>query len=112
DGTDHLVFTPHRRFASVAEPSDAIHRPSIDVLFRSAVERRLRPFAAALLTGMGSDGAEGLLALRRAGWRTIAQDRRTSVVWGMPAAAVRIHAATDLLPIEEVGAAFLRTAEE
>jgi len=109
-GDDHLVFSPTGRFASAAEPADAIHRPSVDVLFRSAVEGRLRPFAAVLLTGMGSDGAAGLLDLRRAGWKTVAQDRATSVVWGMPAAAARLEAATDVLPIDEIGPALMRAA--
>jgi chemotaxis response regulator CheB len=54
---------------------------------------------------MGRDGAEGLLALRRAGWHTIAQDELTSVVWGMPGAAQRIGAAVEILPLDRIGPA-------
>jgi chemotaxis response regulator CheB len=54
---------------------------------------------------MGRDGADGLLALRRAGWHTIVQDEATSVVWGMPGAAQRLGAATDTLPLDRIGPA-------
>ena len=66
------------------------YRPSVDVFFRSVAERWPEPGVAALLTGMGRDGAAGLLALRRAGWLTIAQDEASSVIWGMPGAAVHL----------------------
>jgi chemotaxis response regulator CheB len=62
---------------------------------------------AVLLTGMGQDGAAGMLQLRQAGWETIAQDEATSVVWGMPAAAVRIKAAGRCLPLDNIGRAIL-----
>jgi chemotaxis response regulator CheB len=55
-----------------------------------------------LLTGMGRDGARGLLALRRAGFHTIAQDEHTSVVWGMPRAAAEHGAAAEILPIDRI----------
>ncbi len=58
---------------------------------------------AALLTGMGSDGARGLLQLQRAGWLTIAQDRETSVVYGMPKAAVDLRTAMHSLPLSKIG---------
>ena len=64
-----------------------------------------RPGVAALLTGMGRDGAEGLLALRRLGWQTIAQDESTSVVWGMPRAAVELGAADQVLPLPQIAQA-------
>ncbi|WP_202841837.1 protein-glutamate methylesterase/protein-glutamine glutaminase [Luteimonas saliphila] len=78
------------------------HRPSVDVLFQSVAAHAGRNASAALLTGMGDDGAAGLMALRRAGARTIAQDEATSVVWGMPGAAVGIGAADEVLPLEQV----------
>jgi len=55
---------------------------------------------AVLLTGMGKDGAQGLAALRRAGWHTIAQDEKSSVVYGMPAAAAELNAAVEILPLK------------
>jgi chemotaxis response regulator CheB len=60
-----------------------------------------------LLTGMGRDGATGLLALRDAGWSTLAQDEKTSVIWGMPRAAVELGAAGQVLPVSEIGAAIV-----
>lgn len=81
--------------------------PSIDELFRSAV-----PFAdrsiAVLLTGMGSDGAAGLLDLRRAGGFTIGQDEATSVVYGMPRVAHELGAVRQQLPLSRIGAAILQ----
>ena len=82
-----------------------IHRPSVDVFFQSLAHVRCAPGAAVLLTGMGQDGAAGLLALRQLGWRTFAQDEATSVVWGMPGAASRLGAAERVLPMPQVGAA-------
>jgi two-component system chemotaxis response regulator CheB len=78
------------------------HRPSVDVLFESVAAHAGRNASAALLTGMGDDGAVGLLALRRAGAHTIAQDEASSVVWGMPGAAVALGAADDVVPLQQV----------
>lgn len=78
------------------------HRPSVDVLFQSVAEHAGRNASAALLTGMGDDGAAGLLSLRRAGAHTIAQDEASSVVWGMPGAAVANGAAEDVVPLQHV----------
>jgi chemotaxis response regulator CheB len=61
-----------------------------------------------LLPGMGSDGAQGLLAMRRAGAATLAQDRATSVVYGVPGAAAALGAAGQILPLPSIGAAVLR----
>jgi two-component system chemotaxis response regulator CheB len=82
-------------------------RPSVDVLFES-VARDAGPDAlGCLLTGMGRDGADGLLAIRRAGGATIAQDEATSVVYGMPREAVLAGAAEQVLPLHEIGAALV-----
>jgi len=82
-------------------------RPSVDVLFES-VARDAGPEAlGCLLTGMGRDGADGLLAIRRAGGSTIAQDEATSVVYGMPREAVLAGAAEQVLPLHEIGAALV-----
>jgi len=101
-GEDHLVVDAvgYRHDPS---PADVIHRPSVDRLFESAAENGLTPGVAVLLTGMGRDGADGLGRLRAAGWRTIAQDEATSVVWGMPGVAARSGAAEDVLPLESIG---------
>ena len=88
------------------DPS-AVHRPSVDVFFESLAAARAVGGVAMLLTGMGRDGAAGLLALRRAGWPTYAQDRDTSVVWGMPGAAHSMGAVEHLLPLGELGPAVL-----
>ena len=80
-------------------------RPSIDVLFESLADEYRAGVTAALLTGMGRDGAAGLLAIRRAGGHTLAQDEATSIVYGMPREAVRLGAAERVLPIGEIGVA-------
>jgi two-component system chemotaxis response regulator CheB len=79
-------------------------RPSADVLFQSASEVAGRNVVAVLLTGMGRDGAAGLLSLFKAEAHTIAQDEASSVVWGMPRAAVELGAATEVLPLEKIAA--------
>jgi two-component system chemotaxis response regulator CheB len=78
------------------------HTPSVDVLFRSAIPVARR-VAAALLTGMGRDGGTALRALRDAGAATIAQDQASSVVFGMPRAAIEAGGAADILPLNEIG---------
>lgn len=88
------------------------HRPSVDVLFQSVAEAAGGSALAALLTGMGDDGARGLLAMRAAGAYTIAQDEASSVVWGMPGAAVKLGAADDVLPLERIAEAMLRGRPE
>ncbi|MFL6592358.1 MAG: chemotaxis response regulator protein-glutamate methylesterase [Luteimonas sp.] len=83
------------------------HRPSIDVLFESVAEHAASIASAALLTGMGGDGANGLLALRRAGAATFAQDQASSVVWGMPGAAVALDAVDEVLPLSRIASRLL-----
>lgn len=102
---DHMVVTKEAALRYSPDPVDLVYRPSVDVLFGSLLHAGVGPGTAVLLTGMGRDGAAGLLALRKAGWHTIAQDEATSVVWGMPGAAVQIGAAREVLPIEEIGPA-------
>ena len=84
------------------------HRPSVNVLFDSCA-RELGPnVVGVILTGMGSDGARGLLNMRRRGARTIAQDEATSVVFGMPKEAIEHGAVELVLPLEQIAAAMLR----
>jgi two-component system chemotaxis response regulator CheB len=78
------------------------HRPAVDALFNSVAIEAGRNAIGVILTGMGGDGAEGLLAMRQAGALTIAQDRETSVVWGMPGEAVKRGAAAETLPLGRI----------
>jgi len=92
DGTLRLDAGPPRHFC----------RPAVDPLFESVAQAMGADSVGCLLTGMGRDGAAGLLAMRRAGATTIAQDEATSVVWGMPREAVVLGAAERVLPLDSV----------
>ena len=92
-----------------AEPVNR-HRPSADVLFTSAAHVAGSSAVGVLLTGMGADGAKGLLALREGGAVTIAQDESTSVVFGMPRAAIQIGAAVHIRGLHEIAATILGAA--
>ncbi len=78
------------------------HRPSVDVLFRSAARYARQNATGILLTGMGADGAKGLLELKEAGALTVAQDQASSVVYGMPKEAAKLGAASEILGIDEL----------
>ncbi len=78
------------------------HRPSVDVLFNSAAQVLGSNALGAILTGMGKDGAAGLLAMRQSGAWTIAQNEATCVVFGMPKAAIELGGAEEILPLTEV----------
>lgn len=104
-GGRHLrVFRSGARWHCRLGDDDPVrrHRPSVDALFESVAEHVGSNASAALLTGMGDDGARGLLALRKAGAATLAQDEASSVVWGMPGAAVALGAAQDTVPLAQV----------
>lgn len=98
----HLVVQDQRLRLSDA-PERHSCRPSIDELFGSLAHSAGPETAAALLTGMGKDGAQGLLALRQAGALTVAQDEVSSVVYGMPREAAMLGAASHILPLAEIG---------
>lgn len=102
---DHLIVAASRRFAYTPDPLDYPYRPSVDVFFQSVAERWPSRGVGVLLTGMGSDGARGLLALRNRGWHTIAQDQATSIVFGMPKVAIEAGAASEVLPLSRIGPA-------
>lgn len=78
------------------------HRPSVDVLFRSAARYAGRNAVGVIMTGMGDDGAKGLLEMKEAGAATIAQDEESSVVFGMPAEAIKLGAADKVLHLEAI----------
>lgn len=99
---DHLVMTPGRWLDYDPDPKSHHYRPSVDVFFASIAAHWPDPGVAAILTGMGRDGAEGLLKLRQDGWHTIAQDRSSCVVWGMPKAAAELDAAAQVLPVDQI----------
>lgn len=105
---DHLVLCPDGTLAYAQEPRDNPYRPSVDVLFESLARHWPGPSVALLLTGIGRDGAKGMLELRRAGWHTIAQDEATSVVYGMPQAAHQLGAAKEVLPLSHIAPSISR----
>lgn len=88
----------------VEEPPVNGHRPSVDVLFESVVKLAGKAALGVILTGMGRDGAQGLLSMRRAGAVTIGQNEASSVVYGMPRVAHEIGAVETQLPLERIGA--------
>jgi two-component system chemotaxis response regulator CheB len=88
------------------------HRPSVDIAFSSLARRYGAATVGVLLTGMGMDGAQGLLDIARAGGLTIAQDENSSVVFGMPKRAIELGAAKHVLPLEQIASALIRAANE
>jgi two-component system chemotaxis response regulator CheB len=87
------------------------HIPSVDVLFRSVAQHVGPNAIGVVLTGMGDDGARGLKEMQDAGAATLVQDEASSVVWGMPGAAVKNGAAGEVLPLSRLAAAILRLVE-
>ncbi|MGY2873549.1 two-component system, chemotaxis family, protein-glutamate methylesterase/glutaminase [Marmoricola sp. URHA0025 HA25] len=110
-GERHLRLRPGGVLELVATPITA-HRPSADELFHSVADVAGPSGIGVLLTGMGDDGAKGLLAIRQSGGHTLAQDEATSTVFGMPKAALRAGAVTELLPLDRVADAVQRAMRE
>jgi two-component system, chemotaxis family, response regulator WspF len=102
DGQGHLVYLPNGQLTYLAANHIDLHVPSVDMLFQSLADNAV-PGAAALLTGMGADGAQGLLKMRQRGWFTIAQDESSSAVFGMPRAAMQLGAATRMVELPIIG---------
>ena len=101
----HLIVH-NNRLMLLDEPPLHSCKPAIDYLFRSiAKSAHAAHTVACLMTGMGRDGAAGLLELRKAGAHTIAQDEATCVIYGMPREAVRLGAAERILPLQDIGMA-------
>ena len=111
-GGKHLVVMaagPGRWRARLDDgPKVCYQKPSVDVLFRSVAREAGSKALGVILTGMGSDGAEGLAAMRAAGAWTVAQDEESCVVFGMPREAIERGAAMKVLPLDQIGTALLR----
>jgi two-component system chemotaxis response regulator CheB len=110
-GNRHLVVRRSGAlyFVDVVDgPPVSLHRPSVDVLFRSAAQAAGPNAVGVILTGMGDDGANGLAEMKAAGARTIAQDEATSVVFGMPKEAIARGAVDEVLPLPRIAPAVLR----
>jgi two-component system, chemotaxis family, response regulator WspF len=99
---DHLVLKSKERLGYTPQPAEEVYRPSVNVFFRSICSRWPGRAVGVLLTGMGSDGAVGLKAMRDRGHHTIVQDRATSAVYGMPKAAAALAAADEILPLPTI----------
>ena len=118
----HVYIAPGDRHLKVETKGDALfcvlddsaevnrHKPSVDVLFNSLVVIA-NNVQAIILTGMGSDGAKGLLNLQQAGARTIIQDEQSSLIWGMPGSAAKLNAYTDELSLKDIAKSVLSFAE-
>jgi len=116
----HVYIAPGGRHLTVARSGaryvcrltdtapECFQRPSCNVLFRSVAECAGQNAVGAVLTGMGEDGAKGLLAMREAGARTLVQDEASSVVWGMPGAAFKLGAAEHVVSLPQVAEQLLR----
>ncbi len=102
---DHLLLDERQCFRYSTEPIEYSYRPSVDVFFHSIARHWQRKAIGVLLTGMGRDGAQGLLAMRKAEKLTIAQNQASSAVYGMPRAAAEIQAAEKILSLEDIGLA-------
>jgi two-component system chemotaxis response regulator CheB len=104
-GNHHLLLkrSGARYYVEVKDgPLVSRHRPSVDVLFRSAARYAGRNSVGVIMTGMGDDGAKGMLELKEAGAYTIAQDEKTCVVFGMPQEAIKIGAVDKILPLQAI----------
>ena len=107
-GETHMELSTDGRHVSLRKgPKMTGHRPSVDALFRSAVPQAPR-VVSALLTGMGADGAQGMLALKRAGAFCVAQNEASSVVYGMPRVATELGAIDESLPLTDIASRVLK----
>lgn len=110
-GGTHLLLGSDYRLALTESPA-SLHRPSADQLFHSVAETAGGAAVGVLLTGMGEDGAAGLLDIRRRNGRTLAQDEASSAVFGMPRAAQRLGAVEELLPLDRIAVAVCKAVRE
>ena len=101
---NHLLLDEHCQFAYTPTACGKPFQPSVDLFYESLATNWPETGIALLLTGMGRDGAQGLLTLRQKGWYTLAQDEASSVIYGMPRAAAELGAARDVLSLEAMPA--------
>ncbi len=99
---DHLIIDYNGAMCYSTEPSDLVYKPSVNVFFDSVSKNWPGKTIGILLTGMGADGAQGLLQLRKRGDFTIAQNEQSSVVFGMPKEAINLNAALDIIPLDKI----------
>jgi two-component system chemotaxis response regulator CheB len=113
-GNHHMLLkrSGARYYVDIKEgPLVCRHRPSVDVLFRSAARYAGQNAVGVILTGMGDDGANGMLEMKQAGAATIAQDEETCVVFGMPNEAIKRNAVDRILPLPAIAGAMLSAAK-
>jgi two-component system chemotaxis response regulator CheB len=110
-GGVHLRLGPAAQLELSPTPA-SLHRPSADELFLSVAAQVGAAAIGVLMTGMGDDGAKGLLAIHQQGGRTLAQDEASCAVFGMPAAAQRLGAVSQMLPPEELARAIVHAGRE
>lgn len=103
----HLLIAENRRLVLSPDAPRNGHRPSVDTMFESVARHHGSKAVAVILSGMGTDGARGLLAVRQAGGMTIAQDEATSVVFGMPGEAIKLGAVRSVLPVGQIAGALM-----
>jgi two-component system chemotaxis response regulator CheB len=110
-GNHHVLLkrSGARYFVEVKDgPLVCRHRPSVDVLFRSAARYAGKNAVGVIMTGMGDDGARGMLEMKQAGARTIAQDEQTCIVFGMPNEAIKLGGVDRVLPLELIAGSILK----
>ena len=113
-GNQHMVLTRSGGTYLVRiKDGPRVHyqRPSVDVLFQSVAKIAARNAVGVMLTGMGADGAKGMLAMKEKGAPTIAQDEATCVVYGMPKEAVKLGAVDDVVPLPNIPRAIMKVLE-
>ena len=108
DQDDHLVLCADGRLGYTPDPIDNPYRPSVDAFYNSVAKHWGGHAVGILLTGMGKDGGVGLLAMRKQTFHTIAEDKSTCVVYGMPKAAVELNAAIEILPLHKIASAIIK----
>jgi two-component system, chemotaxis family, protein-glutamate methylesterase/glutaminase len=113
-GNKHMLLkrSGARYYVNVREgPRVNLHRPSVDVMFRSVAQAAGRNAVGVILTGMGGDGAQGLLEMRKAGARTLAQDEESCVVFGMPKVAIELGAVEEVVALHAMPVEILKAVE-